>query len=359
MMYRLLNCFTDIYIIFNMKNITFNDITQAHKRISKIVQRTPIVQSALLNTWLGHDIFFKVECLQTTGAFKLRGASNFIAKLAQLDTLPIHIVANSSGNHAQAVAYAAKHFNIPVTIYCTKSISSVKAAATHYYGATLAQYDDRPSADKAVEKASKEPGVVWIPPFNHPDIIAGQGTAALEAFTQTAHIDAGIDAMFVPCGGGGLASGSLVAARHMSPTTKVIGVEPLMANDAAQSLRAGHIIALKESPNTLADGAATPSVGEFTFPYLQTLDNFYEADETHIAYWTQWLQHLLKLHIEPTCAMVMQGVLEYLKELPQQTNTGAAKRQQILVIISGGNISAQSMRAIWQYDHLVNPPSLQ
>jgi threonine dehydratase len=356
-MYCLLIYFKVVYITVHMSKITFTDIEQAHERIFDIVQCTPIVQSALLNTWLGHDIHFKVECLQTTGAFKLRGASNFIAKLAQQDNLPSHIVANSSGNHAQAVAYAAKHFNIPVTIYCTKTISTVKAAATQYYGATLAQYDDRPSADKAVEEASKKPGVVWIPPFNHPDIIAGQGTAAFEAFTQTKHITAGIDALFVPCGGGGLASGSLICARHMSPTTKVIGVEPLAANDAAQSLRVGSIVALKEAPNTLADGAATPSVGELTFPYLQSLDAFYEADEIHIAYWTQWLQHLLKLHIEPTCAMVMHGVQKYLRHLSQQTPTRPAKRQQILVIISGGNISAQSMRAIWQHDHLDKPPS--
>lgn len=333
-----------------MTNITFSDIASAHKRISTIVHRTPVVHSALLNNWLGHDIYFKVECLQTTGAFKLRGASNFIAKLAEQNKLPAHIVANSSGNHAQAVAYAAKYFAIPVSIYCTKSISTVKAAATKYYGAQLKQFDDRTSADKAVVAASKKEGVVWIPPFNHPDIIAGQGTAALEALEQTQNIDA----IFAPCGGGGLISGTLVAARHLSPTSKVIGVEPLMANDAARSLRAGHIVALEGTPNTLADGAATPSVGEHTFPYLQQLDGFYEADETQIAYWTQWLQHLLKLHIEPTCAMVMYGVVEYLRALP----THPTRRQQLLVIISGGNISAQSMASIWQEDHLSRPPSL-
>ncbi|MFT4653302.1 MAG: threonine dehydratase [Kangiellaceae bacterium] len=336
-----------------MTNISFTDITSAHNRISDIVQRTPIMQSALLNTWLGHDIHFKVECLQTTGAFKLRGASNFIAKLAEQNKLPTHIVANSSGNHAQAVAYAAKHFNIPVTIYCTKNISTVKAAATQYYGATLIKFNDRPSADKAVEEASKQPGVVWIPPFNHPDIIAGQGTAALEALEQTSNIDA----VFTPCGGGGLASGTLIATNHMSPNSKVIGVEPLMANDAARSLKAGHIIALEKTPVTLADGAATPSVGEHTFQYLQKLDGFYEVNEQQIAYWTQWLQHLLKLHIEPTCAMVMQGVVDYLNNLPQ-TAAEQTKRQQILVIISGGNISAQSMAAIWRDDHLKHPPTL-
>lgn len=333
-----------------MTTISFNDINDARNRINTIVQKTPIFQSSLLNKWLGHDIYFKAECLQTTGAFKLRGASNFIAKLQQQDQLPQHIVANSSGNHAQAVAYAARHFDIPVTIYCTKSISNVKAAATKYYGAKLAQFDTRPEADKAVEAASKAEGVVWIPPFNHPDIIAGQGTAAAEALEQSRDIDA----IFTPCGGGGLSAGTLIATRHLSPNTKVIGVEPLMANDAAQSLKNGHIISLKNAPVTLADGAATPSVGVHTFPYLQQLDAFYEVNEERIAYWTQWLQHLLKLHIEPTCAMVMQGVVEYLQALP----SSSSKRQQIMVMISGGNISSQSMAAIWKNDLLQQVPTL-
>ena len=161
--------------------MTFIDIQNAYERIKTIVQRTPIVESNLLNSWLGHQILFKVECLQTTGAFKLRGASNFIAKLAAQNALPERFVANSSGNHAQAVAYAAKHFDIPVTIYSSKNISAVKAAATQYYGAELKLYDTRTEADAAVQLASEAPDTQWIPPFNHPDIIAGQGTAALEA----------------------------------------------------------------------------------------------------------------------------------------------------------------------------------
>lgn len=328
--------------------IEFSDITDAYQRISKMVQKTPIVKSFLLNNWLGHDIYFKVECLQTTGAFKLRGASNFIAKLAQQNRLPKKIVANSSGNHAQAIAYAASHFAIPVTIYATKNISAVKAAATKYYGAEVKLFETRVEADLAVEKASQEDDVVWIPPFNHPDIIAGQGTVALEALQQ----ESAFNAIFVPCGGGGLASGTLIASRQLSPTSKVIGVEPLVANDAAQSLRKGEIVALSKAPKTFADGAATPSVGNHTFPLLQQLDDFFEVNEAQIAYWTQWLQHLLKLHIEPTSAMTMQGVIDYLRKLNCSTP------QKILVIISGGNISAQSMHDIWQIDYLLTPPKL-
>lgn len=340
--------FIDMTTTYNNlpSSVSFSDIEEAHLRIKHIVKNTPLVQSSLLNSWLGHEVFFKAECLQTIGAFKLRGATNFIAKLAQAGKLPKHIVANSSGNHAQAVAYAARHFNIPVTIYASDTISAVKAAATQYYGAKLLTFATRPEADQAVYQASLQTDTVWIPPFNHPDVIAGQGTAALEAFSQVDNIDA----VFTPCGGGGLTASTLVCAKHIYEQIQVMGVEPLAANDAANSLREGSIVSLPSPANTLADGAATPSVGEYTFPYLQQLDGFYEVNENDIAYWTQWLQHLLKLHIEPTCAMTMQGVFEWLK-----TQTS---KQRVLVIISGGNISAQSMQKIWAKDHLNKPPIL-
>ncbi|MDT0596546.1 serine/threonine dehydratase [Glaciecola petra] len=326
--------------------IEFNDILQAHARIKSIVKHTEVVHSKLLNKWMGHEIFFKVECMQTTGAFKLRGASNFLAKLAEQESLPKHIVANSSGNHAQAVAFAAKQFNIPVTIYATSNISSIKAAATKHYGAELKLFDTRLQADSAVQEAASEKDVVWIPPFNHPDIIAGQGTACLEALQS---ID-NINAVFAPCGGGGLLSGTYVCAKHFDPQIKVIGAEPLAANDAAQSLRNGRIISLQQTPKTLADGAATPSVGHHTYEILQQLDGFYEVNETDIAYWTQWLHHLLKMHIEPTCAMTMQAVAEWLND--------QVSPQRVMVIISGGNISATSMQNVWAHDHLTKLPSL-
>lgn len=326
--------------------IDFEDISQAHARIKSIVKQTEIVQSKLLNSWIGHEVFFKVECMQTTGAFKLRGASNFLAKLAEQEKLPKRIVANSSGNHAQAVAFAAKQFNIPVTVYATNTISSIKAAATSHYGAELKLYDTRLQADAAVKRAANEEGVVWIPPFNHPDIIAGQGTACLEALQNIENIDA----VFAPCGGGGLISGSYVCAKHFNPDIKVIGAEPLAANDAAQSIRKGHIVSLQQAPQTLADGAATPSVGEHTFGILQKLDGFYEVHETDIAYWTQWLHHLLKLHIEPTCAMTMQAVVEWLNNQESV--------QRVMVIISGGNISTQTMQCVWAHDHLTELPNI-
>jgi len=256
------------------------------------------------------------------------------------------VVANSSGNHAQAVAYAAKLLGVKATIFSAQNLSKVKAAATQYYGATLDLSATRKEADEKVAKAAEKEGVFFVPPFNHYDVIAGQGTATKEALEQTG----GVDALFAPVGGGGLISGSAISARALYPDIQVFGAEPLMANDAAQSLRSGKIESLAQQPMTLADGAATLQVGEKTFPFLQSLDGFYEIDETKIAYWTQWLQHLLKIHVEPTCAMSMGAVIDWLKT--QDTE------QKVLVMLSGGNIDQAKMQQIWQHDHLQTLPSL-
>lgn len=327
--------------------VTYSDIEAASKRIAGKIHPTPIVESSLLNKWLGHRIVFKAECLQKTGAFKFRGACNVLAHLREKNQLPQKIVANSSGNHAQAIAYAAREFDIPATIYTVSTVSRVKAAATQYYGAKLKTFATRCEADAAVNEASQKQGVLWIPPFNHPDIIAGQGTAVYEALTQVDNVDA----VFTPCGGGGLLSGSLIAAKGTNNNIQVIGAEPLNANDAAQSLRTGTIVRLHEAPTTLADGAATPAVGELTFPILQQTDGFYEVPESQIAYWTQWLQHLLKIHVEPTCAMTMDAVVRWLSVNNQASKT-------CLVLLSGGNIDQSMMNRIWAIDYLTSTPAL-
>jgi threonine dehydratase len=331
----------------NVGKVTFEDVHQASLRLIGKVTRTPLFESRRLNQWLGQRILFKAECLQTTGAFKLRGATNFIASLQEQGNVPRHIVANSSGNHAQAVAYAASQAGIPVTIFSTENISEVKAAATEDCGAELRLYATRPEADEAVKQAAQQEGVVWIPPFNHPLIVAGQGTATLEAIQDADHVDA----VFAPCGGGGLLSGSLLATRRLAPHAKVIGAEPLLANDAARSLQSGVIESLDGPVSTLADGAATPSVGDITFPLLQELDDFYEVNEQQIAYWTQWLQHLLKLHVEPTSAMSMAAVAAWAVNSP--------KGQTAVVILSGGNISKATMTKVWDTDYLLQPPIIE
>ncbi|WP_293746072.1 serine/threonine dehydratase [uncultured Paraglaciecola sp.] len=329
-----------------MSSVTFADVQAAKKRISSYINKTPVLESQLLNDWLGHKVMFKAECFQRTGAFKLRGALNMMLKAREDGRLGTQVVASSSGNHAQAVAYAAKILDVKATIFSAQNVSKVKAAATQYYGATLDLSATRKEADEKVAEAAKQQGVLWMPPFNHDDIIAGQGTATLEALEQTGEVNS----VFAPVGGGGLVSGAQVSTRAIYPKASVIGVEPLIANDAAESIRTGVIQSLSEQSNTLADGAATLQVGEKTFPHLQTLNGFYEVDETKIAYWTQWLQHLLKVHVEPTCAMCMGAVVEWLKS--------QSSEQKVLVILSGGNIDQQKMLKIWQDDHLQKVPSL-
>ncbi|MCC2617879.1 serine/threonine dehydratase [Aestuariibacter halophilus] len=324
----------------------YDDIRRAQIRVQEHIKQTPIVESHLLNQWLGSRILFKAECLQTTGAFKVRGALNALSAYIERHGKPRQVVANSSGNHAQAVAWAAHNQGIPATIYTTHTVSAVKAAATRHYGAQLCQFSTRVEADEAVQRAAEQDGVFWIPPFNHEDVIAGQGTLALDAFSQLNGLN--IDAICTPCGGGGLLSGTLLTTRQHFPTAKVLGAEPANANDAARSLKLGHIVGLEGTANTLADGAATPSVGPLTFPLLQQVDGFYEVEETAIAYWTQWLQHLLKLHIEPTSAMTLEAVARYL----QQQGRG----QTIMVLISGGNISPQTSQQVWSVDHLQKVP---
>ena len=320
--------------------ITFQSIQEADARIHTFVHRTPLIQSNLLNHWSGHQIFFKAECLQKIGAFKARGGCNAVASLVERREKPRLIVANSSGNHAQAVAWASSQFGLKSKIFMPDNASSVKAQATLSYGAELVFGTTRFQVDAMVEEASREDGVFWIPPFNHPDVIAGQGTAAAEALAELPDIDA----VFAPCGGGGLLSGTLVATRALASSAQVIGAEPLNANDAAQSIRKGSIHRLETSPETIADGARTLSVSDLTFEHLRQLDDFFEVKEEDIIYWTQWLTHLLKLRIEPTSAMCMQAVWEYLAH--------QKRPQRVLVILSGGNLDQGTIQKIWAHDYL-------
>ena len=331
--------------------LTINDIENAHNRIFSYVHQTPVHTSERLNKWLGHRVYFKLECFQKVGAFKARGACNTLAWLKEKNQLPDKIVTNSSGNHAQAVAWAASQFNIPATVFMPKNVSRVKAQATAAYGAEVIFCESRSAADEQVVKAAEESGTFWLPPFNHEQVIAGQGTAAFEAFKQLADMGVPqVDAVFAPCGGGGVLSGTLISSRGLSPETQVIGAEPMAANDAARSLRSGKICRLDTPPITLADGAMPMAVGELTFDYLRKLDGFVEVDETSIAYWTQWLTHLLKLHVEPTSAMSMAAVKKFLRKQESP--------QAVLVIITGGNIDQSMMKKLWTDDYLSDLPSL-
>ena len=260
-----------------MHTLTLADIFKAKQRIAPFVHQTPMVESSLFNQWLGHRIIFKAECLQKVGAFKARGACNAILSRIEQGKKPVRIVASSSGNHAQAVAWAARKFGIAATIYMPSSVSKVKLAATQSYGAQTVLCADRFEADRQVSAhAQQGDDVYWIPPYDHDDVICGQGTACLEALMAYPNIDA----VAVPCGGGGLLSGSLIAAKGLNPAIEMIAVEPLNASDAYQSRQSGRVVKLTQPPQTLADGAATLSVSERTLFYIQQVEHFVLATET-------------------------------------------------------------------------------
>lgn len=326
-----------------MSDVTPQHVAEAQARIAAYVHRTPLWQSETLNRNLGHRILFKCENLQKIGAFKLRGATNTLLALKEAGALPSSVCAFSSGNHAQAVAWAARALGVQATIFIPKQASAVKIAATRACGAEVIVTDTRQIAEAAVAEHIAR-GAAFVHPYDNPLVIAGQGTACLEALEDGAEPDA----VFAPCGGGGLMSGTWLATRLMRPQARVFACEPAMANDAHRSVQTGQIVRLDETPMTIADGVRTLAVSERTLSFLKQIDGFYEVDEGDIIGWTQWLTHLLKAVIEPTSAMSMAGVVRWLR-------TQSAPRT-VLVILSGGNISAETQRQIWAQDRLIQPP---
>lgn len=314
----------------------------AYNRIKNHINKTPLLQSSTLNKMLSSNIYFKFEGMQKVGAFKARGALNVLLSLQEKGQLPNEIVAYSSGNHAQAVAWAAKTLGVKAMIIVPSIASPIKIAATKSYGAKVIITKERQEAEDLAHEKSKT--CFLLPPYDHDDVIAGQGTAAFEAWVQEYQFDA----VFAPCGGGGLISGTYLATRLFSETAKVYAVEPAMANDAAQSYKTGVIKRFQTSPMTIADGTRTLSISERTFQYIKKLDGFYEISEDNIIYWTQWLTHLLKITLEPTAAMGIAGVYEWIKK--------GNVNKKILVILSGGNIDPATYLKIWEHDYLTKLP---
>ncbi len=318
-------------------------ITIAYNRIKSGIHKTPLLRSEQLNKMLSADIFFKWEGAQKTGAFKLRGALNTLLHLKEQGRLPEKVVAFSSGNHAQAVALAARLLGVKATIIVPAMASPIKIAGTRSYGAEVIIKETRQEAEDLARELAKT--CFLLPPYDHDDVIAGQGTATLEAWMEAGDFDA----VFAPCGGGGLISGTYLATRLFSDTAKVYASEPLMANDAAESYRTGIIQRLPVSPLTIADGTRTLAISARTFQYIKQLSGFYEISEEKIIYWTQWLTHLLKINIEPTSALGMAGAFQWIKEGNQD--------KKILVIVSGGNIDPSTYLEIWKENYLTQLPA--
>lgn len=318
------------------------DVQAALTRLKGVLHRTPCVRSSLLDSWLGHEIWFKCENQQRVGAFKARGAYN---TLSQLNPRPARVVAVSSGNHSQAVAWAGRELDLPVELHMSEDASPIKRQATAAYGAQIHLHADRVAAEVAAMQAAQREGSVFVPPFDHDHIIAGQGTACLEALTQMPKPEA----IFCSVGGGGWLSGTWLAAQSLEPAPAVYGAEPAAADDAARSVAAGHIIQLPETPDTLADGVRTRSLTPRTFAYVRQCAGILTVSETRIVYWTQWLTHLLKQAVEPSSALAMAACAAWLRE--------QSSPQRVLVLLSGGNLDPSLQRRIWSEDHLQYPPA--
>jgi threo-3-hydroxy-L-aspartate ammonia-lyase len=325
--------------------LNYESVREAHRRIEGHVTRTPVWSSELLNEALGHHIDFKMDSLQPMGAFKIRGAANALLTLKEQDRLPDRVVALSSGNHAQAVAYVARKLGLPATIVMPENASALKRRLTQQYGATVQTTPNRDQAVALSEELRQVAGTHLVHPFNDETVMAGQGTSALEALEDLPEPP---DAIFATCSGGGWLSGTYLAAEPRG--IPVYGCEPALANDAAQSYRAGTIVRLPQPPTTLADAATVQEVGTLTFPFLQKLTGFFEVDEDEIAYWTQWLGVFLRSIVEPTSAVAMAGAVQWLRSQDRPT--------RLLVMISGGNVSTQTHQAVRARDWLSVWPSL-
>jgi threonine dehydratase len=293
----------------NALAIRYADVEAAAERLAGHAHRTPVLTSRTVNDRTGAEVFFKCENLQRIGAFKFRGAFNALSQLSPADRAR-GVLSFSSGNHAQAVALAGKLLGIRVTIVMPSDAPPVKIEATRGYGA---------------ERIVRERGLTMIPPFDHPQIIAGQGTAAKELIE-----DAGkLDYLFVPVSGGGLISGCAVAASHLSPGCKVIGVEPEAGDDATRSFRTKTLQSCY-NPETIADGARTHSLGKLTFPLiLRYVHDMVTVSDAELARATIYLWERMKIVVEPTGALGAAGLFE--RGLPV-----AGKR--VGVILSGGNV---------------------
>lgn len=323
--------------------VSYVDIEAAAARIDGVANVTPIHTSRMLNRLLDATIYFKCENFQRVGAFKFRGAYNALSQLSA-DQRKRGVLTFSSGNHAQAIALAGSLLDIPTTIVMPNDAPPVKLVATRSYGGNVIQYERSEITREALgQELAAERGLTIVHPYNHPHIVAGQGTAArefilsLDARNDCDGDGAGdredrLDVVLTPCGGGGLLSGTAIATKQLCPRARVIGVEPETADDATRSFKTGTLQTVKDPP-TIADGTRTPSLGPITFALIrQHVDDMVTVTESAIADATFYLWERLKLFVEPSGALGLAALLS--GAIPRDTIRGA----RIGIILSGGNV---------------------
>ena len=310
----------------------FEHVMAARRRLKGQAHETPVMTSTTFNERVGAEVFFKCENFQRIGAFKFRGAYNAIACLTA-DARQKGVITFSSGNHAQAVALVGRLMGIPVTVVMPNDAPVTKRVATEGYGAEVVLYDPgQSSRDDLARELQEARGGVLVPPYDHPDIIAGQGTATLELHHQVGPLDT----LLTPCGGGGLLSGSAVAAHGVMPGCRVIGIEPELADDATRSFRTG-ILHRVDNPPTIADGTRTPSLGDHTFPLIREfVYDMQTVSEEAIMAAVRFFFFRMKLVVEPSGVLGASALL-----------SGVVKPEgRMGVILSGGNIDHQTMTRI-------------
>ncbi len=310
---------------------TYEDVAAAAARIEGAAHRTPVMTSRTVDEAFGAQVFFKCENFQRMGAFKFRGAFNALSCF-DAEQRKRGVVAFSSGNHAQAIALSARWLGMPATIVMPHDAPVMKVAATRDYGGKVVFYDRYTDDREAIgRRLAEEQGLTLIPPYDHPHVIAGQGTAAMELFDEVGPLDA----LFVCLGGGGLLSGCALATRELSPKAKLYGVEPEAGNDGQQSFRAGAIVHI-DTPVTIADGAQTQHLGELTFAIIRRdVDDILTASDAELIEGMRFFASRMKMIVEPT------GCLGF----------AAARRmdlkgQRVGVIVSGGNVDLTRFSAL-------------
>jgi threonine dehydratase len=306
-------------------------LEDARRRIAAVAHRTPVATSRALDERVGARVFLKCENLQRAGAFKFRGAYNLISRIPA-DIRGRGVVAYSSGNHAQAVALVARLLGIPAVIVMPSFAARPKLEATRGYGAEVIFYDRLgESREGLAVRLAAERGMTLVPPFDHHEIVAGQGTAACELFEEVAPLDR----LLVPLGGGGLLSGSALAARVLCPGCRVIGVEPAAGDDGARSFRSGRIERV-EHPDTIADGARTPSLGNLTFALIRRyVTDVVTVPDDELIRALRFVMERMKLVVEPTAVLGLAALL---------SGAVQAGGERVGVVLSGGNLDFSRAR---------------
>lgn len=317
--------------------IGIDDVRAAASRLAGHAHRTPVIRSRSLDARVGAQVYLKCESFQRAGAFKFRGAWNALSQLAP-EAARRGVITFSSGNHGQACALAGRLLEIPVTVVMPANAPLVKREAVAAYGARTVFCDPADGSREAVtSELAAGGGLTIIPPFDHPHVMAGQGTAALELLEDVS----GLDALLVPVGGGGLISGCATAAKALRPRCRVVGIEPAGADDGAQSFRSARLVRIAQ-PRTVADGVRTPSLGQLTFPVIrERVDDFCLVSEEAIAAAVIYLFTRTKLVVEPSGALGVAALLE--GRLRVEGRLG--------VVISGGNLDPAGLAELLRLAH--------